>query len=429
MPEAVATAATHGDDGHTAARAPAGAIAHARGIPAPAQQDLLLQTGDIVHVTGPNGSGKSSLLRSLAGLAAPLHPAQVRVGGLDPAGANGERLAALVQIVHAEPRDGLVGLTVAGEFRLRRLPAPTEGTAARLADRDVATLSSGEARQVALAVAAANATPLLLLDEPADGLDAAARDRLARLVGQAARGGAVVVSDHTGWASGVATRELRLGSVSRHPLAPIPVAGAGLVVQAPATRVLRGGSRVDLPAVQLGAGFHVVTGPNGSGKTTLLERLAGLRDADGTLVRGALPAPGRNVRMLQAGAARWFTAASVREELHGTDDGPRGQPDAGTRAADGLGLVPPSLLGRHPLSLSAGEGQRVALAKVLGRPAPLVLLDEPEAHLDGAARALLRDAIAARVAAGACVLAATHDREFVDLAQDRIALTPRGGTP
>jgi ABC-type transport system involved in cytochrome bd biosynthesis fused ATPase/permease subunit len=97
----------------------------------------------------------------------------------------------------------------------------------------------------------------------------------------------------------------------------------------------------------------------------------------------------------------------VEEELVGTED---------------LGFVPPALLDRHPFTLSGGEAQRVALAKTLGRPARCYLLDEPEAHLDAAARVLLARAIALRVEHGACILAATHDDALAALAQSEVRL-------
>jgi ABC-type lipoprotein export system ATPase subunit len=79
------------------------------------------------------------------------------------------------------------------------------------------------------------------------------------------------------------------------------------------------------------------------------------------------------------------------------------------------------LLERHPLSLSGGQAQRVALAKAFA-PAPLHLLDEPEAHLDAQGRRALWQAIAERVEAGACIVAATHDPALLAASHTRTNL-------
>ena len=399
------------------AEGPAGhepALASVRGFPAPGGPvDLDVHRGDVVLLEGPNGSGKTSLLRSLAGLPAPLRPASVTVAGHDPRGQPAKALAATVGVALQDPRESLVGLTVRSEFRLRGLPLPAD--VAAWADRDVATLSSGEARRVSLAAAHERRAPLLLLDEPTEGLDEDARRRLVALVQAASTTGAVVAADHDGLLAPLATRRISLG----HPVAaqatpPRLAAKAGAVLlQAPRHEVRRGETRLVFPEVALTGGLHAVAGPNGSGKSTLLLRLAGLRDADGVQVLGARPEPGRDTRLLLPHAGDLFTQATVADELGGATTDPR--------------LVPPALLARHPLALSAGEAERVALAKTLGRPAGagparVYLLDEPEAHLDADGRALLVGLLAQRAAEGAVVVLATHDEGLLALAQSVVRL-------
>ncbi|HVM45964.1 MAG TPA: ATP-binding cassette domain-containing protein [Candidatus Thermoplasmatota archaeon] len=336
---------------------------------------------EIVLLRGPNGSGKTSVLRALAGLPNALGlQAAASPAGLSP----------------QDARDALVGLTVEGECRLRRRAVPPRLHALRR--RPSAQLSSGEARRVALD--AAQARPLLLLDEPSEGLDAEGRAELRALVRRHAQGGAVVVADHGGLFDDVATRAVELGAAQRAPLPPMPRGEGAPVVEADAARV-RG---LSLPALSLGPGFHALVGANGAGKSTLLLRLAGLLAPEGVRVAGRAPEPGRTVRMLLPRAADHLTRERVADEC---------PPHP---------LVPDALRARHPLSLSGGEMQRVALAKTLAAPAPCYLLDEPEAHLDAAGRALLVESIAARVKEGACVLAATHDEALAALAQTEVRL-------
>jgi ABC-type cobalamin/Fe3+-siderophores transport system ATPase subunit len=138
-----------------------------------------------------------------------------------------------------------------------------------------------------------------------------------------------------------------------------------------------------------------VAGPNGAGKTTLISALAGLsRCAHGHVEldgRRVADWPGTELarrRALMPQATHDAFSASVLDVVtlnrfpHLTgwgweDDGDR----AAARAAlDALGLAP--LAARDVLTLSGGERQRVALAAALCQGAPLLLLDEPLAHLD-----------------------------------------------
>ncbi|MES2156102.1 MAG: ATP-binding cassette domain-containing protein [bacterium] len=370
--------------------------------------DLDVHAGDLVVLRGANGSGKSSLLRLLAGLPSPLAAASVHVAGRDPSSLRAGELLTLVHVAQQDARDGLVGLTVSGEFRLRGKTVPPQ--AAHLGDRDIATLSSGEARNVALLVAEAGSPRLLLLDEPTEGLDDERRARLVRLVMRARQHGAVVAADHGDFLDALATARIDLGGTALAPLPPIARGAGEAVLRFPGCTVRRGDGEVPLPATALAAGLHVVVGPNGCGKSTLLLHLAGLLGATNARVRGATPQPGHNVQLLLPRAGELFTCDTVDQELE--------HADAEVRAA----LVPAALAARHPLALSGGQAQRVALAKTLGRPAPLYLLDEPEAHLDGAGRAGLARLMSQRIEAGACILAATHDPEIIAAAQSRISM-------
>ncbi len=67
-----------------------------------------------------------------------------------------------------------------------------------------------------------------------------------------------------------------------------------------------------------------------------------------------------------------------------------------------------TMLGSGGVGLSLGQRQRLGLARVLGSPAPVLLLDEPTAHLDALAEHRVLQAIAARAAAGATVIVVGH---------------------
>ncbi|WP_323120972.1 ABC transporter ATP-binding protein [Burkholderia alba] len=162
--------------------------------------------------------------------------------------------------------------------------------------------------------------------------------------------------------------------------------------------VLRAGERTLLDGFTqcFGPGeLWCIAGPNGAGKTTLISALAGLAapasghvEADGVPLAGWSAEGLARRRALMAQSVHDAFSASVFDTVllnrfpHLTGWGwERAEDRAAARAAlDVLGLA--AFASRDVLSLSGGERQRVALAAALCQDAPLLLLDEPLAHLD-----------------------------------------------
>ena len=179
-----------------------------------------LRAGQLVLVSGPNGAGKSTLLRILAGLTRPTR-GRIAVLGEDPFRSSGAAVRG--QVGYLGPETALYGeLTVAEnlEFcaRLQRAPArrvPLQLAALGLedmADRRVRTLSSGYRRRAGLARALLAHPPVLLLDEPWNGLDSEASDHLVRALNQLRdRGGTALVAAHAvGAYAGLFDHHLRI---------------------------------------------------------------------------------------------------------------------------------------------------------------------------------------------------------------------------
>ena len=181
----------------------------------------------------------------------------------------------------------------------------------------------------------------------------------------------------------------------------------------------------------------VVLGPSGCGKTTLLCCLAGLR----TPTSGAIRFDGRDVTGLRGQALAAYRrhtvgvvfqafnlipSVSARSNvmiplrLAGTSRKvARGRADE-LLAKVGLGAK----ANDRPAQMSGGQQQRVAIARALVHNPPLILADEPTAHLDyiqveGVLR-LIRDL----AAPGRVVLVATHDERITQLADKVIELVP-----
>ena len=156
--------------------------------------------------------------------------------------------------------------------------------------------------------------------------------------------------------------------------------------------------------------LFALLGPNGAGKTTTVEILEGYRAPDGGSARvlGLDPArDGRRLRpriglMLQEGGIDPRTTPREVLRLYARFYRDPEDPDRLLEAVD-LGPV----AGTRYRRLSGGEKQRLGLAlALLGRP-ELLVLDEPTAGMDPAAKQATRERIAALRAAGTTILLTT----------------------
>lgn len=279
-------------------------IGYDRARPLAAGLEIGAPHGELVALVGPNGSGKSTLLRVLAGLHRGLSGTVLLdgtdVGALEPAVR--ARLVAVGLSSHETPahvrvRDlvslgrypytsWLGGLTdedrtaVADALAVTGIPA--------LANREVATLSDGEAQKAHIARGIAQEAPLLLLDEPTAYLDVTARFEITHMLRELAHrhGRIVVFSTHDLAIARETADRMWLFAPGAAAGGPVPGGaepGGGRVLEgAPEDLVLDG----SLGRVFSRRGVHFTAagdaaGPTGAGTDAAGKPVVELRGTDG----------------------------------------------------------------------------------------------------------------------------------------------------
>lgn len=347
-----------------------------------------------------------------------------------------------------------------------------------LGDRGSATpsqLSGGEQQRIAFASAVAPRPRFVLADEPTAELDERTAAELVALLQALVRreGATAIVVTHdrlveemadrivyvrdgraiaTRQGSGAPAEPIVDASGWRSPdlpppapsMAPVPPAEGSVpaVVVEGVSRTYGSGAAAihavkDLDAAFASGGLHIVTGPSGSGKSTLLRLVAGLdRPTAGrvvtlgtdlaTLDREELAEfRARDVAFCPQ-APRLVPFLSALENVELALAIRRAGDDAATRTARAqealaqVGLA--ELSGASPDTLSGGERVRVAIARAVAARPRLLILDEPTAALDRASATSLIEMLAALDRQHVTMLVATHDRDLIAAASDRLDL-------
>ncbi len=198
--------------------------------------------------------------------------------------------------------------------------------------------------------------------------------------------------------------------------------------------------------VDLAAGSVLgVLGPSGSGKSTLIAALLGVipelvpATAGGTVAWGdgafappSLAAGRAAAAVVQQDPDGALVALAVADEIAfglESDGLPAAEIDARVAAALASGPAAGLLPDAETLALSGGWRQRLAWAAALALRRPVLLLDEPFAHLDPQAASVASDAIRTARAAGTATLLVEHRADLVAGLADQLLVLDAAGRP
>jgi len=428
---------------------------------------LEIRKGQHIGITGNNGSGKSTLLALIAGQR---WPAPGRGRRVYDFGQGPERDAVTarsrIALIGHELQDRYVArgwnyrvrdVVLSGLTRTdipRRHPREIWIRRARelleamglidLADRRLLELSRGQQRRVLITRALAFEPALLLLDEPASGLDPGARAGLFETLEAAARSTSLVIATHrvdelpplvTDRFACAAGRVSRGPTTDAHAAEPVSGSGSPPGRRTPATRetmiavenadVWLDGRHVlqELDLTLTRGENWLVTGPNGAGKSTLLRLLHGeIRPARGGRIRWPGLGDPRDVWSLRRKIAlvsaelqaRYLYPTRVFDAVASGFNASIGltrrlSPAEVARVEvllDAFGL---SALGDRLLtSLSYGQRHRALIARTLTTEPQILLLDEPWEGLDAGSRAIVRRELDRRMDEGTQVICVSH---------------------
>lgn len=160
-------------------------------------------TGDVIALLGPNGAGKSTLINMIAGYISPT-AGKIEVLGKNIAEASlfaKENIGFLSEGAPLYP-DMSVKMFLNYMASLRGLPKSAVAKAAQTANINEVmkqkneTLSKGYQRRVGFAQSILHNPPILLLDEPTDGLDPNQKDYMRRLIKDMAAQKTILISTH-----------------------------------------------------------------------------------------------------------------------------------------------------------------------------------------------------------------------------------------
>ena len=437
---------------------------------------LDIAAGECIVLCGKSGSGKTTFTRLVNGLIPEVYEGEwngnFRTESLEIGKNDIEKYASITGSVFQNPNTQFFHLNSTKELAfscenagmnpdkiLEEIDAISEELELEeLLNRNLFELSGGERQKIAFGAAAIQEPKIIVLDEPTGSLDEEAISVIAKMIRQLkAKGITVIVAEHRlEYLNGIADRycffedgklntifnketflaldneQLHQKGLRSTDLTPYKnevqkrmesfdfntgtlLTGEKLAIGYKNQKILR-----EIPSFSIDKPMIVgIMGANGTGKTTFIKSLAGLIKFKYGQVcwQGKAQTPKQMLKrcflVMQDVHYQLFSENVKNEILLGAKN-----PEKYDEVVDLLGLR--ELEGRHPVSLSGGEQQRVMIAAAICSGKDILIFDEPTSGLDYTNMENVTKLMQQLKAMGKIIFVITHDQELASMSCDKI---------
>ncbi|MGJ5712617.1 ABC transporter ATP-binding protein [Staphylococcus auricularis] len=442
--------------------------------------NLTIETGEVVCFTGPSGCGKTTLIRILNGLIPQYFEGELQ----GEANINGTSLIDqdLYDIskncgsVFQNPRSQFFCLNTTSELAfepenygvdpaliaqdIAQVTKQNEMT--HLLDRNIFNLSGGERQLLACAAVQVAHHDFIILDEPSSNLDFTTIEKLKRMIDQwKQQGKTIIIAEHRlYYLMDVADRFIVMSdgkivddyqSDTSNQLSQTVVTELGL--RATDLRALqpnnhpfqngrdmltikglkyryhkRGPWVLDIDELDIARGqVTALIGHNGAGKSTFARCLTGMLNPNhGRIMFDQQVLTNKErlkqIYMVFQEVSHQLFTESVEEELLLSQPGLTSDEIEAALAKHQLA----ALRQQHPIALSGGEQQRLAVASAMVADRDVLVFDEPSSGLDGARMREMSQQLKSLAAEGYTIILITHDYELLLNCVDQVVELEQG---
>ncbi len=423
--------------------------------------------GEVVLLCGESGCGKTTLTRLINGLIPHYYggnlSGELNINGIDPRQVGLYDIACHVGSIFQNPRSQFYCMDTTSELAfgcenqgyqaseiVRRVALSVDHLhIEHLMNRNLFQLSGGEKQKIACGSVHAVSPPIIVLDEPSSNLDSQSTELLGQIINHwKQEGKTILIAEHRLYylrdiadrmiymhegriikdvsmekALGLSSRELATLGLRVFSLDLLSLPSSSQVDIGPETIKLtdftysykKGKTVMEIDSLALPrGGVTAVVGSNGSGKTTFAKGCCALhRRFKGkiTVVNTYTCADHRCKRayMVMQDVNHQLFAQSVIDEVLLSMEVP--DETEALRILESLDLH--ALKDIHPMALSGGEKQRVAVAAAIASQRELLVFDEPTSGLDLRRMLQVSENIKKMKDMGKTVILITHDLELI----------------